>query len=90
MATHVIHFNARNGDLVDLEYFDSASCMFERLDWIIGGYDPYVPRNVEAGRWTDPTGTSLDWGAWPCPDFAEYEHVVCAYCGSLMHQATYV
>lgn len=77
-GTFVIHYNDARGDIVDEEWFDSYSCMVERLDVLTS-----ERCHNDAGTHVFPDGTSIEWGAWPCGTETDY-NVYCATCGDLM------
>ena len=77
-----IDFNEPNGDLVELEYFDSYACMIARLCALEScypeGYDCYG----HAGHAVLPSGDSVDYGRVFCEE-SPYD-VYCPHCGTLV------
>lgn len=74
--THVIHFQDRYGDVIDVEYFCSWSCMSARLKklGVVHTCDP------AAGQTRD-----YSWGQWPGGAETDYD-VRCASCDMLLWQ----
>lgn len=78
MTTYVIHRNDADGNIVDIDYFDSRQCMVDEL------YNVDDAVTVDnAGTMTFPNGTSVDYGEHPCGAETDYD-VHCASCGALM------
>ena len=76
MTTCRIDWYDEKGNVLDIAYIDSITCMYE----MFAGEDLW-PDDI-AGTITYPEG-SVDYGPWPGGDETDHD-VHCATCGQLM------
>lgn len=85
--TYTIHFNDTTGDIVDVGYYCSLSCMYARLaiEEILAEDLGTFPDNYQSGISGEikTENINLSYGAWPGGSETDYD-VCCETCLSVM------